>query len=96
MTKPATLAAAGSSRNRTGKDLSQTIPAATQYPPEPRCALCPLCRCHADCRITDQPRRVKVAGDLWHGRVPDGAVYVGRAAPGLKRSRWANSGKLSR
>jgi hypothetical protein len=29
MTKPATLAAAGSSENRTGKDLVTTIPAAT-------------------------------------------------------------------
>lgn len=36
------------------------------------------------------PRRVRVVGDLFHGRVPDGAVYVGRAAPGLKRSRYAN------
>lgn len=36
------------------------------------------------------PRRVKVTGDLFHGRVPDGAVYVGRAAPGLRRSPFAN------
>jgi hypothetical protein len=36
------------------------------------------------------PRRVQVGGDLFHGRVPDGAVYVGRQAPGLKRSRFAN------
>jgi len=35
-------------------------------------------------------RRVKVAGDLFHGRVPDGAVYVGRQAVGLKRSKFAN------
>lgn len=34
--------------------------------------------------------RVRVAGDLYHGRVPDGAVYVGRQAPGLARSLWAN------
>jgi hypothetical protein len=33
---------------------------------------------------------VVVEGDLYHGHVPDGAVYVGRAAPGLRRSRWAN------
>jgi hypothetical protein len=26
-------------------------------------------------------RRVKVTGDLFHGQVPDGAVYVGRQAP---------------
>lgn len=38
----------------------------------------------------DQPARVKVEGDLFHGRVPDGAVYVGRAAPRLKRSPYAN------
>jgi hypothetical protein len=25
-------------------------------------------------------RRVKVTGNLFHGQVPDGAVYVGRAA----------------
>ena len=36
------------------------------------------------------PRRVKVTGDLFHGQIPAGAVYVGRAAPGLKRSRYAN------
>ena len=40
--------------------------------------------------MADAPRRVQVAGDLFHGRVPDGAVYVGRAAPCLKRSRFAN------
>ena len=36
------------------------------------------------------PRRVKVTGDLFHGRVPDGAVYVGRAAPGLPASPLHN------
>jgi hypothetical protein len=34
--------------------------------------------------------RVKVTGDLFHGLVPDGAVYVGRAAPGLRKSPYAN------
>jgi hypothetical protein len=33
---------------------------------------------------------MKVDGDLFHGRVPEGAVYVSRAAPGLKRSPYAN------
>jgi hypothetical protein len=33
---------------------------------------------------------VKVNGDLFHGQVPDGAIYVGRAAPGLRKSRYAN------
>jgi hypothetical protein len=37
-----------------------------------------------------RPRRVRVLGDPYHGRVPDGAVYVGRAAPGLRASRYAN------
>ncbi|WP_053065310.1 DUF4326 domain-containing protein [Micromonospora sp. RV43] len=36
------------------------------------------------------PRRVRVLGDLYHGRIPAGAVYVGRAAPGLPASRYAN------
>jgi hypothetical protein len=36
------------------------------------------------------PERVRVAGDLFHGRVPAAAVYVGRAAPGLPRSPYAN------
>lgn len=36
------------------------------------------------------PERVQVQGDLFHGRIPTGAVYVGRAAPGLRRSKWAN------
>ena len=34
--------------------------------------------------------RVKVTGDLFHGHVPDGAIYVGRAAPGLYKSSYAN------
>ncbi|MGP3920709.1 DUF4326 domain-containing protein [Nonomuraea sp. 10N515B] len=33
-------------------------------------------------------RRVKVEGDRYHARVPKGAVYVGRAAPGLKASPY--------
>jgi hypothetical protein len=36
------------------------------------------------------PRRVKVEGDLFHGVVPAGAVYVGRGAPGLKASSFMN------
>jgi hypothetical protein len=38
----------------------------------------------------DAPRRVRVAGDLFHGRVPAGAVYVGRGAPGLPASPYRN------
>jgi Domain of unknown function (DUF4326) len=40
-------------------------------------------------------RRVKVIGDLFHGEVPDGALYVGRAAPGLKQSTWHNPFKVA-
>ena len=36
------------------------------------------------------PRRLKVTGDMFHGRVPDSAVYVGRGAPGLRKSPYAN------
>lgn len=43
-----------------------------------------------------EPRRVRVEGDLFHGRVPPGAVYVGRAAPGLPRSPFANPYKVDR
>jgi len=39
-------------------------------------------------------RRVKVQGDLYHGRIPEGAVYVGRAGPGLPGSRFANPHKV--
>lgn len=35
-------------------------------------------------------KRVKVAGDLFHGRIPPGAVYIGRAAPGLPANPWHN------
>jgi hypothetical protein len=35
-------------------------------------------------------RRVRVEGDLFHGRIPDGAVYIGRPAPGLRGSPYAN------
>ncbi|SDG23416.1 protein of unknown function [Sinosporangium album] len=36
------------------------------------------------------PQRVKVEGDLYHGHVPEGAVYVGRGAPGMKQSPFHN------
>lgn len=36
------------------------------------------------------PRGVRVRGDYFHGVVPDGAVYVGRAAPGLRQSYFHN------
>lgn len=35
-------------------------------------------------------RRVRVQGDLFHGRVPEGSRYIGRGAPGLKASPYAN------
>lgn len=35
-------------------------------------------------------QRVQVQGDLFHGRVPEGAVYIGRSAPGLPASPYAN------
>lgn len=42
------------------------------------------------------PRRVKVEGDLFHGRVPAGAVYVGRGAPGLKASPFQNHHRVGK
>jgi hypothetical protein len=42
------------------------------------------------------PRRVKVTGDLYHGAVPAGAVYVGRPLPGLPGSKFANPFPLRR
>jgi hypothetical protein len=48
----------------------------------------------ADKSAVRAPRRVRVAGDLFHGRVPDGAVYVGRGAPGLRASCYANPHKV--
>jgi hypothetical protein len=42
------------------------------------------------------PRRVRVLGDLYHGRIPAGAVYVGRAAPGLPASLYANPHKVGK
>jgi hypothetical protein len=41
-------------------------------------------------------RRVKVTGDLFHGQVPAGAVYVGRAAPGLRKSPYANPYRVTK
>lgn len=35
-------------------------------------------------------KRVQTTGDLFHCKVPEGAVYVGRAAPGLKASPYRN------
>jgi hypothetical protein len=40
--------------------------------------------------------RVRVRGDLHHGQVPDGAVYIGRATPTLPASPFANPYKVSR
>jgi hypothetical protein len=40
--------------------------------------------------VTATPRRVQVLGNLFHGQVPAGAVYVGRSAPGLTGSPYAN------
>lgn len=44
--------------------------------------------------MTTTPQRVRVTGDLFHGRVPAGAIYVGRAAPGLPASPYANPHKV--
>lgn len=43
-----------------------------------------------------RPTRVKVTGDWFHGVVPAGAVYVGRPAPGLPGSRYANPHRVGR
>ena len=43
-----------------------------------------------------RPQRVRVGGDLYHGRVPDGAVYVGRTVPGLAGSPYANPHRIGR
>lgn len=40
------------------------------------------------------PKRVKVRGDLYHGKIPDGAIYVGRSTPGLPASDYANPFKV--
>lgn len=46
--------------------------------------------------MTTDPKRVRVSGDLFHGRNPAGAVYVGRPAPGLPGSRWANPHRVGK
>lgn len=40
--------------------------------------------------MNQTPKRVKVLGDLFHGVVPPGAVYIGRGLPGLPKSPWYN------
>jgi Domain of unknown function (DUF4326) len=42
------------------------------------------------------PKRVKVTGDLYHGVVPEGAIYVGRAAPGLSESPFSNPHRVGK
>lgn len=42
------------------------------------------------------PTRVQVTGALFNGRVPDGAVYVGRRSPYMIASEWANPFKPGR
>lgn len=34
--------------------------------------------------------RVRVQGDLYHPRLIEGAIYMGRAVPGLRTSPWHN------
>lgn len=41
-------------------------------------------------------RRISIGGDLFHGHIPDGAVYIGRHAPGLPGSRWANPHRIGK
>jgi hypothetical protein len=36
------------------------------------------------------PRRIRITGDYFHGQMPAGAIYVGRGAPGLTGSKYAN------
>ncbi len=36
------------------------------------------------------PRRVRIEGDRFHPRIPEGSVYVGRPAPYLPGSKFAN------
>jgi len=40
------------------------------------------------------PKRVRVEGDYFHGKVPDGATYVGRPAPRITGSPYANLHKV--
>jgi hypothetical protein len=40
--------------------------------------------------------RTRVRGDLHHGQVPDGAVYIGRGTPTLQASPFANPFTVSR
>lgn len=42
------------------------------------------------------PQRLRVTGDLFHGHVPAGAIYIGRAAPGLPASPFASPFPLRR
>lgn len=39
---------------------------------------------------TGPGRRVQVEGDMFHGRIPAGAIYVGRQMPGIPASRYNN------
>lgn len=41
-------------------------------------------------------RRVQVGGDFFRPTLPPGAVYIGRAAPGLPGSPWANPHRIAK
>jgi hypothetical protein len=45
---------------------------------------------------TSSGRRVQVGADPFRTRVPAGAVYIGRAAPGLSESPWANPHRIAK
>jgi hypothetical protein len=69
--------------NDTPGPVRRPIPGSTLRPRERASVV-------VDTPLAPHPRRVRVAGDLWHGRVPEGAVYVGRQGRGLPRSDFAN------
>ncbi|MCW2899687.1 MAG: hypothetical protein JWO67_1952 [Streptosporangiaceae bacterium] len=45
---------------------------------------------------TAHTRRAKVTGDLFHPRLPDGAIYAGRRGPGLPGSPYANPHRIDK
>ncbi|WP_333767731.1 DUF4326 domain-containing protein [Streptomyces sp. IBSBF 2435] len=45
---------------------------------------------------TPHPRRTKVDGDLFHPRLPAGAIYAGRRGPKLPGSPYANPHRVNK
>jgi hypothetical protein len=73
------------------KVLPGSVPDATDEN-RPRCALCPLCKCHGDCEgITDRPRRIRMTRRMpWRHLAPEAVIVQRRRNKHGQLVGWGN------